>query len=81
MTVLGQSNDGKFRCSISREALEDHFEDEARDKNGLLKCYRENRTLIEKMMRYKFLNDPIDQLDEVLIQSEEVPDLRRKVTV
>ncbi|MFZ3032932.1 MAG: GSU2403 family nucleotidyltransferase fold protein [Parvibaculum sp.] len=81
VTVLGQIDGEKFRCSISREALEDHFDSDVSDKNSLLKCYRDNRTVIEKMMQYKFLNDPIDQLDEVLIKSEDVPTLLEKVGI
>tara|TARA_R110000824_G_scaffold118960_19_gene272591 strand:+ start:10452 stop:11801 length:1350 start_codon:yes stop_codon:yes gene_type:complete len=79
VSVLGDVNAGKFRCSISREALADHFDNDADDKTSFLKCYRDHRNVIEAMMRYKFLHQPVDQLNEVLIRTEDVPELMKAI--
>jgi hypothetical protein len=69
------AGDHSVRCAISRSALDDHFKPEGKDKDDRLRIVRENRELIEQMMRAKYLSLPVDQPGGVLITSHDVPEL------
>jgi hypothetical protein len=48
----GQDGETRVRCEISREALDDHFHSENKDK---LEVFRSNRRAIEEEARRKYL--------------------------
>jgi len=76
VTFVGESLGNTVHCSISREALEDHF-DADDHKEGRVQKARENRSLIERMARTKFLSWPVEEPEAVLIRTEDVPKLLR----
>lgn len=49
----GQDRTQRIRCAISREALDDHFHG---DKKNKLDVFRENRPAIEDIARRKYLS-------------------------
>jgi hypothetical protein len=64
------------RCSVSREALDDHFGTDRLDKNARVVTFLENRATFEKMLRTKFLAWPIEEYGTVLIKTGDVEALR-----
>jgi hypothetical protein len=62
-------------CSVSREALDDHFGSEGRDKEGRLEAFRKNRSKIERLLHAKFLSRPIEESEAVLLRTADVADL------
>ena len=61
-------HDGKIRvwCAISREALDDHFQGDHKDK---LEVFRANRRAIEQEARRKYLNGETEPDGSVLIRT------------
>jgi fido (protein-threonine AMPylation protein) len=66
---FGQDGDNRVRCAISREALDDDFRGDNRDKVGV---FRENRTAIEQGARQKYAAGDTETDGSVLIHSGEL---------
>jgi transcriptional regulator with XRE-family HTH domain len=68
MVVLfkGQDGDKTIPCAISREALDDHFGGDNKDK---LKVFKANRERIEHEARRKYLADLVEPDGSVLIKT------------
>jgi Protein of unknown function (DUF1488)/Fic/DOC family len=60
----GQDGDGRVRCEISREALDDNFRGDGQDK---LKVFQANRRTIEEYARKKYLADQTEPDGSVLV--------------
>jgi hypothetical protein len=67
----GQDRAQRIRCAISREALDDHFQGDNRNK---LEVFRENRPAIEGIARSKYLSDHVEPDGTVLIRTADIPD-------
>jgi len=65
----GQDRKTRVRCEISREALDDHFHGDNRDK---LEVFRANRAAIEAIARRKYLAGETEPDESVLIRTLEV---------
>jgi hypothetical protein len=75
VSFVGEAFSASVTCAISREALDDHFG--ATTKEDRLQKFLDNRSLIEKMAREKYLNWPIEEPDAVLIKTSDVPKLEK----
>ena len=65
-------------CAISREALDDNFvaaRTKGRANEDRLETFRKNRSAIEGMARHKYLFWPVEEIEAVLIRTEDVPKL------
>jgi Fic family protein len=62
----GQDGERRVRCEISREALDDHFHGDNRDK---LEVFRANRPIIERAARAKYLAGRTEPDGSVLIRT------------
>lgn len=65
-------------CAISREALDDNFGTagtSGRKSEERLETFRKNRSAIERMARHKYLFWPVEEIEAVLIKTEDVPKL------
>jgi Fic family protein len=62
----GQDGNSRVRCEISREALDDHFHGDGKDK---LQVFRNNREAIEREARLKYLADRREADGSVLIRT------------
>ena len=65
----GQDRAQRVRCALSREALNDHFHGDNRNK---LEVFRENRPAIEYIARSKYLSDHVEPDGTVLIRTEDI---------
>lgn len=77
--IVGEAAGAVVRCSISREAIDDNFKPEAADDKGRVRIVRENRALIERMLRLKYEAMPVETPGAVLLTTMEFESLRRKV--
>jgi hypothetical protein len=66
---LGQDGKTRIRCAISREALDDDFRADNREK---VEVFRENRKVIEKATRQKYLAGDTETDGSILIHSGEL---------
>jgi len=66
VVFYGQDGDTRVRCLISREALDDHFGGDGRDK---LTVFRANRMAIEEKARRKYLAGRTEPDGSVLIRT------------
>ncbi|MFZ0662243.1 MAG: DUF1488 domain-containing protein [Acidobacteriaceae bacterium] len=66
----GSDRDQRIRCAISREALDDHFGGDNRNKVDVL---RENRPAIEQIAQRKCLSGRVEPDGTVLIRTAEIP--------
>jgi fido (protein-threonine AMPylation protein) len=66
---FGQDEDNRVRCAISREALDDDFRGDNRDK---VEVFRENRAAIEQGVRQKYAAGDTETDGSVLIHSGEL---------
>jgi hypothetical protein len=57
------------RCVISREALDDHFHSDHRNK---LDAFRENRKAIEATTRRKYLDGELEPDNSVLVRTADI---------
>jgi hypothetical protein len=74
---FGHDGDSRVRCAISREALDDDFRGEDRDK---VEVFRENRAAIEQGVRQKYAAGDTEPDGSVLIHSGELkPRVARKL--
>jgi len=62
----GQDGETRVRCEISREALDDHFHSENKDK---LEVFRSNRRAIEEEARRKYLAGLTEADGSILIRT------------
>jgi hypothetical protein len=65
-------------CAISREALDDNFGTagtSGRSNEERLETFRKNRSAIERMARHKYLFWPVEEIEAVLIKTEDIPKL------
>ena len=62
----GHDGESRVRCAISREALDDHFRGDGKDK---LEVFRANRQVIEQEARRKYLNGETEPDGSVLIRT------------
>ena len=66
----GQDRAQRIRCAISREALDDHFHGDNRNK---LEVFGENRPAIEDIARRKYLLGRVEPDGTVLIRTADIP--------
>ncbi|MGA2351340.1 MAG: DUF1488 family protein [Terracidiphilus sp.] len=66
----GFDRDQRIPCAISREALDDHFRGDNRNK---LEVFRENRLAIEEIARHKYLGSRVEPDGTVLIRTSDIP--------
>ena len=69
VTFWGQDGDKRVRCAISREAMDDHFQGDNRDK---LEIFRSNRKTIEEEARRKYLGRNTERDGSVLIHTTDL---------
>ena len=69
VTFWGQDGDKRVRCAISRDALDDHFQGDNRDK---LAVFRSNRKTIEEEARRKYLGRNTERDGSVLIRAADL---------
>jgi hypothetical protein len=79
VTFTGEALKAQVQCAISREALDDHFGADHLDADGRVEQFLKNRSRIEHMARTKYLLWPIEQPEQVLIRTEDVPDLQKSL--
>jgi Protein of unknown function (DUF1488) len=65
----GQDRTERIRCAISKEALDDHFHGDRRNK---LEVFRENRQTIEDIARRKYLSGSVEPDGTVLIRTADI---------
>jgi hypothetical protein len=65
----GQDRAQRVRCALSREALNDHFHGDNRNK---LEVFRENHTAIEDIARSKYLSGRVEPDGTVLIRTADI---------
>ncbi len=75
----GTVEGSKHRCAISREALEDYFGYSGEGEKPALEAFRNNRNMLESMLREKFLHSPIEKVGETLLASRDIPALRARL--
>jgi Fic family protein len=66
----GQDRTERIRCAISREALDDHFHGDNRNK---LEVFGEDRPAIEDIARRKYLSGRVEPDGTVLIRTADIP--------
>jgi len=66
----GQDGETRVRCAISREAMDDHFRGDNRDK---LEVFRANRQVIEQDARRKYLAGDTETDGSILIRTGDLP--------
>jgi len=78
-TVFFTGSTGRHvvRCAISREALDDHFGADGLEQKGRLEQFRKNRDIIEKMIKAKYLEWPIEEAGFMLLKTSDVDKLKR----
>jgi fido (protein-threonine AMPylation protein) len=69
VVFFGQDGDSRVRCAISREALDDDFHGDNRDK---VEVFRENRAAIEQGARRKYAAGDTETDGSILIRSGEL---------
>jgi hypothetical protein len=80
VTFVGEALGFRVMCAISREALDDIFGSSGtseRTPEERLETFRKNRADIERMARNKYLFWPVEEIEAVLIKTEEVPKLMK----
>jgi hypothetical protein len=77
ITFTGQALGHEIECSVSREALEDHFDADNLDKRGRLDAFHKNRSEIEGMIRTMYLTWPVQAAGSVLLATLDVEKLRK----
>jgi len=66
----GQDRAQRVRCAISREALDDHFHGDHRNR---LEVFDENRPEIEDIAKRKYLSGQVEPDGTVLIRTADIP--------
>jgi len=75
VSFFGEALGRPVRCAVSREALDDHFGADGRDRKGHLDSFQRSRSRIELMAKAKYLCWPVEQSDVVLLKSVDVEKL------
>lgn len=73
VAFAGQALGQTVACAISREALDDYFGTDGLDKDGRIDAFLKNRSKIEEMARIKYLKWPIEEPDNILIKTSDIP--------
>jgi hypothetical protein len=73
VAFAGQALGQTVACAISREALDDYFGTDGLDKDGRIEAFLKNRSKIEEMARIKYLKWPIEEPDNILIKTSDIP--------
>ena len=66
----GQDGEACVRCAIAREALDDHFHGDGKDK---LEVFRANRQAVEKEVQRRYLAGDTELDGSILIRSGDLP--------
>jgi hypothetical protein len=66
---VGEALGNVVRCAVSREALEDHYEADGRDKAGRLAVFHSNRSKIERLVKAKYLSWPVEEPESVSLKT------------
>ncbi len=80
VTFTGEALAHEVECSVSREALEDHFGADNLDRAGRLEAFHKNRSEIEGMIRTMYLTWPVGKAGSVLLATADVEKLRKPAT-
>jgi fido (protein-threonine AMPylation protein) len=67
----GRDGEAWVRCAISGEALDDHFQEDGKDK---LEVFRANRQAIEQEVRRKYIAGDTEVDGSILIRSDDLPE-------
>ena len=67
----GQDGEAWVRCVITREALDNHFHGEGKDK---LQVFRANRQIIEEEVRRKYIAGDTEVDGSILIRLDDLPE-------
>src|SRR5438552_151862 len=67
----GHDGEAWVRCAISREALDDHFHGDGKDK---LEVFRANRQVIEQEVRRKYIAGDTEVDGSILIRADDLPE-------
>jgi len=82
VTFRGEALGAPVSCAISREALDDNF-CTAGTSGGTneerMETFRKNRSAIERIVRQKYLFWPVDEIETVMIKTEDVPKLIKEM--
>jgi hypothetical protein len=70
---------GPMDFEISREALDDHFEADGLSKEKRLAQFTKRRAEVEGLARVKYLKWPVEEPGVVLLKTEDIGKLRRRV--
>jgi hypothetical protein len=81
ITFDGQTLGGSVRCYVSREALEDHFDADNRDRAGRIEAFQKNRSKIESLLRVKYLTWPVEEPESVLLRPMDVEKLSNSTAI
>ena len=82
VTFDGEALGTSVSCAINREALDNHFGaagTSGHTNEERLETFRKNRSRIERMAREKYLYLPVEEVEAVLIKTEDVPKLLKGV--
>ncbi len=79
VTFRGEAGGYSVRCAVSREALDDYFKLREATNEERIELFRKRRSLFERMARIKYLEWPIEQIDEVLIRTEDLERLLAQI--
>jgi hypothetical protein len=74
------ANKQRIRCIVSRAVLEDHYGADGLDKHGRLKKFQDNRREIETLIRTKYLHDPIEESETIVLKTLDIDGLRAWTT-
>ena len=72
IAFAGQALGQPVVCAISREALDDHFGTDGLTKEGRIEAFLKNRSKIEEVARIKYLKEPIEEPDAILIKTSDI---------
>ncbi len=79
VTFVGDALGAPVVCSISREALEDHFGADGLGEEGRVASFLKNRSKIERMARTKYLSWPVEEPGAVLVKTMDIGKLMTEI--
>lgn len=77
VSFVGEALGRPVGCSVSREALDDHFGSDGLDIEGRLASFHRNRSKIERMIKAKYLSWPVEEPESVLLTTTDAERLRQ----
>jgi len=80
VTFAGTSLGRSVACSVSREALEDHFGAGSASQAARLEAFLRNRSEIERLLRRKYLTMSVEDAEAVALKTQDVDELHPRVT-